>query len=198
MHRYGYLLLPFLLLIAPVQTEAQDVPENLTLKEIFHEPVIPGIRPQFRSFSTSMDSIYFSWNDSSYYETGLYKMALTGGEPEEIEEPPTRFVHSPNHQLMAWTQDGNIYIANADGSRERRIVATKENDINPVWSPNSRQVAFVRSGDVWVTDVHRPNLRQVTARDNDESGYSINAWAGNNRLVLSQSDFSGSRTVYFP
>ncbi|MCC5913259.1 MAG: S9 family peptidase [Balneolaceae bacterium] len=200
MRSIRYALIPFLLLLLwlPTESEAQDVPENLTLEEIFLEPVIPGIRPQFRSFSASMDSIYFAWNDSSYFDTGLYKMALTGGEPEKVETPPVRTIHSPDNRFVAFTRDGNIYISNADGTRERRLVATKEREINPVWSPNSRSLAFVRDGDVWVTSVTRPNLIQVTKRESDQPGYSLNGWSGNNRLILSQSDHSDSRTVYFP
>jgi len=55
-----------------ISAEAQNVPDNLTLNEIFHEPVIPGIRPSLHSFTGDQKSILFSWNDSSYYETGLF------------------------------------------------------------------------------------------------------------------------------
>jgi len=182
-----------------VPLTAQDVPENLTLKEIFHEPVIPGIRPSLRSFNSTQDSIYFSWNDSSYYDTGLYKMALTGSDPEPVDSDDyTGFTMSPNQRLIAYTKDGNIFVANSDWSNERRIVASRENEFSPVWSPNSRKLAFVRDGDVWVTDVTRPELIQVTKRPSDDPGISIESWSGNNRLVLRQTDNSDSRTIYFP
>jgi dipeptidyl aminopeptidase/acylaminoacyl peptidase len=176
------------------------VPQDLTLKEIFHEPMIPGIRPQFSFFNVAGDSIYFSWNDSSYYDTGLYKMALENGEPEKVDEDntPPRPILSPNNRFMVYSEEGDLFVARTDGSGARRIIATKERDVSPVWSPNSRKLAFVRSGDVWVTDVVSPELIQLTSRGEDEPGYSIRDWAGNNRLILSQSDFSDSRTIYFP
>ncbi|MDZ7758119.1 S9 family peptidase [Rhodohalobacter sp.] len=177
---------------------AQDVPENLTLKEIFHEPVIPGIRPSLRSFNATQDSLYFSWNDSSYYDTGLYKMAITGSEPEAVEDTPARFTPSPNGRLKAYTKDGNIYLSNIDGSNERRIVASKERDISPVWAPNSRKLAFVQDGDVWVTDIIRPDLIQVTDRPSDAPGIAIQDWSGSDRLLLRQTDYSDARTIYFP
>jgi dipeptidyl aminopeptidase/acylaminoacyl peptidase len=181
----------------PVQ--AQDVPENLTFEQIFHEPVLPGIRPSFRSFNATQDSLYFSWNDSSYFDTGLYKMALSGSEPEPVDDDDyTSFTRSPNGRLISYTKDGNIYVANSDWSNERRIIASQENDITPVWSPNSRKLAFVRSGDVWVTDVTRPELIQVTKRASDAPGIFIQDWSGNNKLILRQTDYSDSRTIYFP
>ncbi len=198
MRRICYLLLPALFILTFAESHAQDVPENLTLKEIFHEPVIPGIRPQFRHFSASMDSIYYSWNDSSYFETGIYRIAVTGGEPEAVENTPQRPIHSPNNRMIAFTDKGNIYISNTDGSNVRRIVASKERDYSPVWSPNSRKIAFMRGGDVWVTHISRPELIQVTRRGNSEPSFSIDTWAGNNSLVLRQADNSDARTIYFP
>ncbi len=199
MHKFSYFIL-VLILSAGIQSpvSAQDVPENLTLEEIFHEPVIPGIRPDFRSFTATQDSIYFSWNDSSYYETGTYKVAITGSEPDTVKNNPPRIIHSPNGRLVAYTQEGNIFVSNTDGSNERRIVASKERDISPVWSPNSRKLAFVRAGDVWVSSITRPEMVQVTNRPSDAPGLSIQGWSGNNRLLLSQADYSDSRTIYFP
>ena len=198
MRRICYLLLPVLFLGTPFFVQAQHVPENLTLKEIFYEPVIPGIRPQFRYFSAALDSVYFAWNDSSYYETGLYKIALSGSDPEAVENTFPRPIHAPNNRLIAYTDEGNIFVSGVDGTNVRRIIATKERDISPVWSPNSRKIAFVRGGDVWVTDVYTPELIQITDRKENTPGYSINEWAGNNSLVLRQSDNSDSKTIYFP
>ena len=194
------LIIPLLFTLIPFTVHSQDVPQDLTLKEIFHEPMIPGIRPQFRYFNTSQDTIYFSWNDSSYYDTGLYKMALDNGEPQKVDEEDIspRPILSPNNRFMVYSDDGDLFLSRTDGSGARRIIATKERDVNPVWSPNSRKLAFVRSGDVWVTDVVTPELIQLTSRSENEPGFSIRDWAGNNRLILSQSDYSDSRTIYFP
>lgn len=198
MRRLCYLLLPIFLFLQSHDTTAQNVPENLTLKEIFHEPVIPGVRPQFRYFNATMDSIYFAWNDSSYFDTGMYKMAIGGSDPEFIEDPAPRPIHSPNNRRFVYIKDGNIYVANRDGSNPRRIVASQEFDYSPQWSPDSRKIAFLRSGDVWVTDVVHAELIQVTRKRSSDPNYSINSWAGNNTLILSQADNSGARTVYFP
>lgn len=199
MQKYSYITI-LLILFAGIQipASAQDVPENLSLKEIFHEPVIPGIRPSFRSFSATQDTIYFSWNDSSYFDTGVYKLALTGSEPEAVKNSPPRVSHSPNGRLIAYTKKGDIYVSYPDGSNERRIVASKEREISPVWAPNSRKLAFVRAGDVWITDVTKPDMIQVTDRPADAPGISIQSWSGNNRLILRQTDYSDAKTIYFP
>ena len=197
--RATFLSLLFLIAgVYPAQTiEAQSGLDTLSLQSIFHEPVIPGVRPSLHSFSGDQESILFSWNDSSYYETGIYTIGLDGEGLEPVEDAE-RVTHSPDNRRIAYTKDGDIYTARADGSGERKIVASKENDSNPTWSPNSRKIAFQRAGDVWVTNVSTPELVQVTQKGEDDPNFSIDSWAGNNKLVVRQTDFSDARTIYFP
>lgn len=198
MHRFCLLLISFFI-IGTSALQAQPVPENLTLKDIFFEPVIPGIRPSLHSFSGDQSFIYFSWNDSSYFETGLYKTSLEGGTPEDVDDDEhPRFIHSPNQQRIVYTKQGDLFAANADGSNERRIFSSRENDYSPRWSPNSRWIAFVRDGDVWAANVVRTEVIQITRKEENEPGFSIESWAGNHRLVLRQNDYSDARTIYFP
>ncbi len=196
--RLSSLLLVLLILWTPAQSNAQSGLDTLSLQSIFHEPVIPGIRPALRSFTANQDSIYFSWNDSSYFDTGLYKMSIEGGDFKKAVDDVQWSVFSPNNQHIAYTKDGDIYISRTDGSGERRLVASKENDRSPTWSPNGRMIAFERNGDIWVTNIARSELIQVTKKEDDSPNFSIRSWAGNQKLVVSQSDYSDAKTVYFP
>ena len=199
MLRYIILLTFVVATMQPVSAQDVQVPEELTLKEIFLEPVLPGIRPSLNFFSGDQSAFYFTWNDSSYYETGIYKMNMDGTGLEDVDDEETPFlVHSPDNQKVAYTKDGNLYTANADGSDKQKLVASRSAEYSPRWSPNSQKIAFVREGDVWVSNVHKPGLIQVTNRNSDTPSFSINAWAGNDKLVLSQADFSDARTIYFP
>jgi dipeptidyl aminopeptidase/acylaminoacyl peptidase len=195
-------ILTFFLLILflhPGTAKTQNVPENLTLKEIFHEPVIPGIRPSFSFFSADQSRLFFSWNDSSYYETGLYSVDLTGDiDIRDEDDDVPRPLHSPDGSRIAYTDNGSIFIASADGSDEQKIVSTQENEFELTWSPDGTKLAFVRAGDVWVSHVDRPGIIQVTKKKDNEPNFSISAWAGNEKLVVSQTDHTESRSVYFP
>lgn len=177
---------------------AQQVPENLTLKEIFTEPVLPGIRPDFEYFSAGQDSLYFSWNDSSYYEYGLYVMDLDGSELIKTDDETPRPLHSPDGSKVATIENGGIVVANADGSEKRQIVRTPETEYNMVWSPDNTRIAYVREGDVWVSHVSQPETFQITQKADSEPNYSISSWVGTKRLLLTQADYSSSRTLYFP
>lgn len=178
---------------------SQTVPEDLTLEEIFLEPVIPGIRPEFSSLDLDKSRLYFTWNDSSYYETGLYSVDLDGtfDIQKEEEDPPSQTL-SPDGNRMAFTIDGNIYIANPERSDSTRIVSTYEPESGLSWSPDSKKIAFIREGDVWVSYIESPGIIQITKKRNGDPNFGIAGWIGSDRLLLQQSDDSEDLTVYFP
>jgi len=197
---YRSLLLAFITLsfsFAELTYSQTDNPDQLTLENIFLEPVIPGIRPSLHSFSGDQESIYFSWNDSAYFDTGLYKMDVTE-RVAQSKEDVDRAVHSPNNRRIAYTRNGSLFISNHDGSGKREIFTSEENLTRLNWAPNSREIAFAKGGDVWVANTVQPGIVQVTQKDDEEPNFSLSGWAGNNALILTQSDYSDALTVYFP
>ncbi|WP_340105162.1 alpha/beta fold hydrolase [Rhodohalobacter sp. 8-1] len=171
--------------------------DSLSLESIFLEPMIPGIRPSLRSFSADQQSIYISWNDSAYYDTGLYELSLDSGDPKKVEDID-RAIHSPNNRHVAYTKDGNLFVSRADGSGERMLFQSENPVYSIEWAPDSRQIAFVKSGDIWVTNIAQPGIQQVTAKSDEEPGFSLGGWSGSDALIISQTDFSDARTIYFP
>ena len=197
--RNATLFILLFLLVYSGEINSQTVPENLTLKEIFHEPVIPGIRPSARQLNLEQTRLYFTWNDSSYYETGLYSTDLDGNFDvvKEEETPPLRSV-SPDGTQLAYVEDGAIYISDLDGSNPLKIVSTREREFGLNWSPDNQKIAFVRDGDVWVSYTDRPGIIQVTGKGDRDPSFIIAGWVGSDRLLLRQTDFSDALTVYFP
>jgi dipeptidyl aminopeptidase/acylaminoacyl peptidase len=159
--------------------------------------MIPGIRPSLRSFSANQQSIYISWNDSAYYHTGVYELTLDGGDPVFLEDND-RVDHSPNNRMVAFTKEGNLYVSRANGSSERMIFKSESPVYDINWSPNSRLIAFVTSGDIWITNIAKPGIQQLTDKPDDAPNFSINGWAGSDALIISQTDYSDARTIYFP
>jgi hypothetical protein len=71
--------------------------------------------------------------------------------------------------------DTEIYVMDADGSDQRRLTSSPGEDIDPVWSPDGRRVAFASARqqppstpddpyrwDIWVIDADGSNPRRVT------------------------------------
>ena len=49
---------------------------------------------------------------------------------------------APDGQTIAFTYRGDIYTVPAAGGEARRLTATDEYESNPVWSPDSKSLAF--------------------------------------------------------
>lgn len=86
----------------------------------------------------------------------------------------TGAAYSPDGSKVAYTRtrDGNaeIYVADADGSRPRRLTDSYGVDTSPCWSPDGRRIAFVssRHGNphIFVMDANGSNQKRVTFQGN--------------------------------
>jgi hypothetical protein len=100
--------------------------------------------------------------------------------------PPTPTRKPARAGLIAFVsnRDGNdeIYVMNPDGSNQRRLTNTPEEDWHPAWSPDGTQIVFQRiSG----------NISNVCVINADGSGYTqITQWTPN--------DGTAQRPVWSP
>lgn len=190
------LILTFLIIDADLN--AQQFPEKLQFKDIFHEPFIPGARPSFSHFSPDGKTIYFNWSDSATSDTDLFRVGLSGKNLLKAEDDVVRnYELSPDGSHVLFTRNGDLVLADQNFENQRVIVASKGFDYDPVWSADGSRFAFVQNGDVWVSGVEQAFMKQITNRKEDRPGYNVEHWAGN-KLVVSQTDRSDYREVFFP
>jgi Tol biopolymer transport system component len=75
-------------------------------------------------------------------------------------------VFSPDGRSIAFTFDGRIYLASADGSHRRRLTSPgrESGDSSPAWSPDGQSVAFNRrsQGKAQILIYHRGRIRLLT------------------------------------
>lgn len=79
---------------------------------------------------------------------------------------------SPDGGRIAFTYQGDIWTVPATGGRATRLTATPDYESNPVWSPDSRRIAFAsdRNGnfDVFVMDADGGPARRLTSNSASE------------------------------
>ncbi len=177
---------------------AQQFPEKLTMKDIFHEPFIPGTRPSFSHFSPDGRTVYFSWSDSATSDTDLFQVRLNGKDVEKAPEGVVRnYALSPDGTRVLFVEKGNLVLADHNFENKRTIVSSKGYDYGPKWNDDGTRFAFIQNGDVWISGVEEAFVKQITQRKKGDAGYSISHWAGND-LVVSQTERLNNIDVYFP
>ena len=108
---------------------------------------------------------------------------------------------SPIAPVIAFVsdRDGNreLYVMNADGSQQRRLTMTAEQESDPSWSPNGRAIVYARTGpggaDIFVLEVASGAVRQLTNRAGDDVEP---AWSPDGRKIAFASTRDGDLEIY--
>ena len=115
-------------------------------------------------------------SDESFWE--LYTLDANG--THKLESPAPLFDIAPK-----WSPDGSqivfvsfrnfnteIYVANADGTNQRRLTNHPAGDWDPEWSPDGQKIIFAsdRDGDfdLYIMDADGTNVVQLTNAPGDD------------------------------
>ena len=93
-----------------------------------------------------------------------------------------------------------IYVMDADGGNQQRLTENRNNDWDPVWSPDSKRIAFAadRKGDfvkfdIYVMDADGGNQQKLT---NNRGWDSSPSWSPDSRRIAFTSEREGNYEIY--
>lgn len=105
---------------------------------------------------------------------------------------------SPDGKTVAFSYKGDIWTVPANGGQARQITTNPAYDAYPVWSPDSRQIAFASSRegslDVYVVGKDGGVPRRVTTDSGDE--YPM-AWRTDSTILLKASIMPKATSIVF-
>lgn len=105
---------------------------------------------------------------------------------------------SPDGKTVAFSYKGDIWTVPANGGQARQITTNPAYDAYPVWSPDSRQIAFASSRegslDVYVVGKDGGTPRRVTTDSGDE--YPL-AWRNDSTIMLKASIMPKATSIMF-
>lgn len=105
---------------------------------------------------------------------------------------------SPDGKTVAFSYKGDIWTVPANGGQARQITTNPAYDAYPVWSPDSRQIAFASSRegsmDIYVVGRDGGAPRRVTTDSGDE--YPM-AWRTDSTIMLKASIMPKATSIMF-
>jgi TolB protein len=139
----------------------------------------------------SSDGTKIVFSSDKVWSQDIYVLSLVPRIEERRLTHALRLDQSPewsqDGSKIAYSENGDIFVSNPDGSSAINLTHSPAIDVSPTWSPDGRLIAFVsnRSGvpQIYVMNSDGSNVRRITlgAYDTDPS------WSPNfgiNRIVF--------------
>lgn len=169
----------FAALAAVIAVAAPGATRAVTVDDIFAEPRIEGIRPQTEALSPDGKWVAYAWNAAGFVRPlDLYVVSTArGGRPRALTAFPrdTR-ADSIARTAAAALPDSAVRKLPSyfdDATRDHRVTAI-------AWSPDSRRIAFVTRGELYVTGLEAGSLRRLTYTRGSEGDP---AWSPDGRAI---------------
>ncbi len=157
-----WVLVGFLMIICPTVIAQES---ELTLDDIFATPKLTGTTPSRPAWSPNSKHFAFSWNEPGKPGRDLW-ISTIDGKKERLSSNKT----SASVRDILWIdantilshRGNNLWQTSLKQKEDREFMQVQAGAYNLSLSPNSKQVAYLKNGDLWLADFSTKQNRQLT------------------------------------
>ena len=143
-------------------------------------------------FGSSNDQIMYFAQDNQ--DINLYLINLDGqSETGKIIGEGSEAVWSPDGKSIAFVNQYQIYIMDADGNNIRQLTNISGHPWRPAWSPDGQKIAFVVSGEIFTINIDGTDQEKI---DLGEGSFSNPAWSSDGTRIAYMKDSDGFSFAY--
>lgn len=140
---------------------------------------------------------------STVLEGPLMTIPAMGGSPRYLGNLKVQSAAwAPDGSQIAYAQENDIFLANRDGSKPRRLVSTPGTPDDVRWSPDGKILRFTvddpqtNSRSLWQVSADGTNLHPLLAGWNSSANECCGRWTPDGRYFVFQSIRGGTASVW--
>jgi dipeptidyl aminopeptidase/acylaminoacyl peptidase len=143
----------------------------LTIDNIMRGPGLVGYEPTQVRWSGDSRRIYFQWKQATQKEDApmdTYVVERDGSGLRKLSDeearlaPPAIGEPSPDHRLVTYMRDGDLFVHDTRTGKTRQLTRTTEPETNPHFLRDGKRVAFTRANNLYVLSLDDGTLVQMT------------------------------------
>lgn len=156
---------------------------------------MPFIDAGLFGISSDKNDLLVAENTNMFQEAPLWRVPIIGGTPRRLGKLVGHDASwSPDGTKIAYVMGSGLYLANADGSDPRVLVAPRRvpNELawRPTWSPDSRRICFdyyemgTHKAEVWQINADGSNPHAMFAASPDRPMQAFGNWTPDGKYFI--------------
>lgn len=153
---------------------------------------VPTPSPFFNLLDVSPDGSNLLEGESLTYKAGpLWSVPILGGSPYRIGDlTASTAAWSADGRRLAYGRQGDLFVAQSDGSQQRKLASVSGMIIKPAWSPDGRRLRFTAAEEhrnsqaLWEVSLEGDKPRRLFPRQRDPAGDCCGAWTSDGKYFI--------------
>lgn len=142
--------------------------QGLTVEKIMSDTVYLGEVPENLQWDENSERVYFSWRPMDKKKSEVYEVSISGTKPNPISNNQAKSLkkrhlsYSKDGKKALFERNGDIFIKDVKNGTETTLVATSEQETNPVFNQDESAIIFQRGQNLFTISTTGQGLSQLT------------------------------------